>query len=175
MEKHTSTFSQAMDYLVECMRHEARHSASGFFLTVAIALVLGGLCWFLATQYTKLWNLRYQATFTLHILCAIAAVMTMLFTIAFVSLDYAKDIARDQLAEWHKAIKSDRKFLNATYADAYYRVKKLGWERFEARHLPPSDPNTSMPLTQQRTFVFVGKLYADASLLNFRKTHPFLR
>src|ERR1700730_2986153 len=101
MEKHTSTFSQVMDYLVQCMRHEAQ-SASGFFFTLAIALALGGLCWFLATQYTKLWNLRYNATFTLHILCAIAAGMTVLFTIAFVSLDYAKDIARNKVGEWHK-------------------------------------------------------------------------
>lgn len=175
MEKHTSTFSQAMDYLLECMRHTARHSASSFFLTVAIALVLGGLCWFLATQYTKLWNLRYNATFTLHILCAIAAGMTVLFTIAFVSLDYAKEIAREQLAEWHRTIKSDRKFLNATYADAYYRVKNTGWERFDpVLDPPPSNPNTAMPLTRPQTMVFVGKLYADASLANFRKTNPFL-
>jgi hypothetical protein len=175
METHTSTFSQAMQYLVECMRHEARHSASGFFITVLIALALGGLCWFLATQYTKLWNLRYNATFTLHILCAIAAGVTVIFTIAFVSLDYAKEIARDRLNVWHQTIKSDPKFLNATFADAYYEVKRRGMERFDPRlHPAPPDPNARMPLTQQRTMVFVGRLYADASLKNFRKTNPLL-
>jgi hypothetical protein len=175
METHTSTFSQAMEYLVECMRHEARHSASGFFITVAIALALGGLCWFLATQYTKLWNLRYNATFTLHILCAIAAGITVIFTIAFVSLDYAKEIARDRLNKWHQTIKSDSKFLNATFADAYYQVKNRRMERYDPRlHPAPPDPHARMPLTQQRTMVFVGQLYADASLANFRRTNPFL-
>jgi hypothetical protein len=175
MEKHTSTFSQAMDYLVECMRHEAQ-SASGFFLTVAIALVLGGLCWFLATQYTKLWNLRYNATFTLHILCAIAAGMTVLFTIAFVSLDYAKEIARERLNKWHESILADTPFLNATYADAYYRVKRQGVERFDPiLNPPPSNiKKSTFPLGHPQTLLFVGKLYADASLAHFRKTNPFL-
>jgi hypothetical protein len=174
MEKHTSNFSQAMDYLVQCMRHEAQ-SASGFFFTMAIALALGGLCWFLATQYTKLWNLRYNATFTLHILCAIAAGMTMLFTIAFVSLDYAKDIARNKVGEWHKMIKSDEKFLHATYADVYYRVKNQGVERFDpVQYPPPQYSNTAIPLAHPQTMVYVGKLYADASLSNFRKTNPLL-
>src|SRR5258708_38248494 len=121
METHASTFSQGMEYLVECMRHEARNP--NFFLTVLIALALGGLCWFLATQYTKLWNLRYNATFNLHILCAISAVVTVVFTIAFVSLDYAKEIAHAKLGDWHRLINSDRKFSDTTYADAYNKVK----------------------------------------------------
>lgn len=173
METHTSTFSQATEYLVECMRHEAGHS--NFFLTVLIALALGGLCWFLATQYTKLWNLRYNATFRLQILCAIAALLTVLFTIAFVSLDYAKEIARERLNQWHATIKSDRKFLNETFVRAYYEVKNRRLERFDPRlHPPPPSPNARVPLTNQRTMIFVGQLYADAALANFRKTNPFL-
>ena len=70
---------------------------------------------------------------------------------------------------------SQVKFLNATYADAYYRVKRTGWERFDPVYdPPPSNPNTAMPLTRPQTMVFVGKLYADASLVNFRKTNPLL-
>lgn len=166
---------QALEYLVECMRHLARHSASNFFLTVAVAVALGGLCWFLATQYTKLWNLRYNATFNLHILCAISAMVTVVFTIAFVSLDYAKEIARAKLGDWHRLINSDRQFTETTYADAYNKVKSQGRERFDpARHFPPGRPNSSMPMARPETQIFVSKLTADAALAHFRRTNPFL-
>lgn len=163
-----------MEYLVECMRMEARHSAGGFFLTVAIAFALGGLCWYAATQYTKLWNLRYNATVTLQVLCAIAAVLTLLFTIAFVSLNYATQIARDRVNAWHKTIKKDRKFLDDTYVKAYYSLKNSGLERFDARNPPPSQPGSTIPISTDKTKLFVGKLYADASLAHFRRTNRFL-
>jgi hypothetical protein len=175
MDKHSTAFSQAMSYLVECMRLEARHSASGFFLVVLIAIALGGLCWFAATQYTKLWNLHYNATLTLHTLCGFAALLTLMFTIAFVSLDYAKQVAQTALNRWYQSISADRKFLNDTYVDAYYAVQRSGYERFDpVKHLPPSDPNSRMPFTKRETKVLVGKLYADASLTHFRRTNPYL-
>ena len=174
MEKHTSAFSQAMDYVVECIRLEAQHSAAGFMLLVVIAILLGGLCWYAATQYTKLWNLRYTPTPAAHSLCAIAAVLTMLFTVAFVSLDYAKKIATDHVNSWHKAIRTDRKFLNDTYVGVYYAVKNQGVERFDQRNPPPEDPKSSIPMNTDQTRVFVGKYYADASVKHFRRTNPLL-
>ena len=175
MENNTTAFSQAAAFLVECMRLEARRSASGFFLTVLVAIALGGLCWFAATQYTKLWNLRYNATLTLHTLCGIAALLTLVFTIAFVSLDYAKDVARDRLNRWYRTISTDRKFMNDTYVDCYNVVLRSGYERFDpTRNFPPSDPRSTMPITTQQTKILVGKLYADASLANFRRTNPYL-
>jgi hypothetical protein len=174
MEKHTSAFSQALGYVVECMRLEAKHSAGGFFLTVIVAVLLGGLCWYAATQYTKLWNLRYTPTMAAHVLCAFAAVLTTLFTVAFVSLDYAKNIALDHVNAWHKAINADTKFLNDTYVDVYYAVKKQGVEQFTARNPPPDQPNSSIPMNHDETQVFVGKFYADAAVNHFRKTNPVL-
>jgi hypothetical protein len=175
MPKNPTAFSQAMSYLLECMRLEARHSASGFFLVVGIAIALGALCWFAATQYTKLWNLNYNATLTLHVLCAIAATLTLFFTIAFVSLDYAKQVAADGLNRWYKTISADTKFLNDTYVDAYNAVLRSGYERFDpTRNFPPSDPRSTLPITNQQTRLLLGKLYADASLANFRQTNPYL-
>ena len=163
-----------MDYLLECIRLEARHSARGFFLAVLIAIALGGLCWYAATQYTKLWNLRYTPTLTAHVLCAIAAVLTMLFTISFISLNYARDIAMDHVNRWHRAISVDRQFLNDTYASVWYAVKKMGLEHFDQRNPPPDQPHSTLPISDQRTRVFVGKFYADASVDHFRRTNPLL-
>jgi hypothetical protein len=174
MEKHTSTFSQALDYVMECVRLSARHSPGGFFLTVIVAILLGGLCWYAATQYTKLWNLRYTPTLVAHVLCGIAAVLTMLFTIAFASLDYAKDIALDHVNRWNRAINRDDKFLNDTYVGVYYAVKGQGVEHFDQRNPPPNDPHSTIPMNSQQTRVFVGKFYADAAVTHFRKTNPLL-
>jgi hypothetical protein len=174
MEKHTSTFSQTIDYLMECMRLEARHSGGGFFIAVLVAILLGGLCWYAATQYTKLWNLHYTPTLTAQVLCGIAAVLTMLFTVAFISLDKGREIAVDHLNRWHRAINNDKKFQDETYAKVWYLVKKTGWERFGPTNPPPDQPHSTLPINDPRTRVFVGKYYADASVEHFRKTNPLL-
>ncbi len=139
-----------------------------------MAILLGGLCWYAATQYTKLWNLHYTPTLTAHILCGVAAVLTMMFTIAFISLDKARDIAMDHVNRWHNQISRDKTFLDQTYASVWYLVQKTGWEHFDQRNPPPDQPHSTLPISDQRTRVFVGKYYADASVEHFRKTNPLL-
>ena len=69
-------------------------------LSVLAGIGLAALCWFVTVFYTRLWNTRYRPGLVHHLLCGIAALITMLFTIAYFALGYAQKAAENRVAAW---------------------------------------------------------------------------
>jgi lysylphosphatidylglycerol synthetase-like protein (DUF2156 family) len=57
-------------------------------LSVAAVLALG--CWYTATHYSRLWNLHFRSTPSHHVLCALAAVCTLVFAVFFASMSWSR-------------------------------------------------------------------------------------
>ncbi len=54
-----------------------------FGLTLLAGVILAALCWWAATHYSRLFNLTFQITRLHQILCAGAAMLTLIFCLLF--------------------------------------------------------------------------------------------
>ena len=165
----------AIAFVLECMRLFAREQTGSFLLSILVAILLGAGCWWACTHYTRLWNLQFHATVVHHALCGMAAILTILFTVAFAGLSQAKEVARRKIDAWHQDIRKDRPFGQKLYRQVYYDAQRAGLEVFKPNeHFPPGHPKSLMPLHHMQTRIHTSKVYGDAACASFRERYPFL-
>jgi hypothetical protein len=162
----------AFQFLVRCARHLASTDPRTFALTVLSAIVLAAGCWWVCTHYARLWNLRFRATALHHGLCATAAILTLLFTLIYVSLGKAQELARQDIREWSAAILDDARWRTATFAEAYDTIRRQGREDF--RGVPPPGRGGFIPVSTRGSRQTAARLYAERACDHFRRQHPLL-
>jgi hypothetical protein len=146
-------------------------SRAQFGLTLLIGIALGALCWFACSRYSRLWNLRYRVTLTHHVFCALAAILTLLFTVVFAALRYTKEAAFLSVQAWEQQINMDSNWGNKIFTAVWYKVKSTGKENYTGLPLPP---NSTVPMNHPETRRLVAASYAQASVENFNTNRPFL-
>jgi len=158
----------------------AKTNPLGLALSVLAGIGLAALCWFVTVFYTRLWNTRYRPGLVHHLLCGIAALITMLFTIAYFALGYAQQAADNRVAAWKSALEEDcrRKggFSDRMMIVAYWAVQKSGWEDME-RFPPPGTPGfeaSGYPTNADASRRLAAKLWAEAVLGNYKENQLFL-
>jgi hypothetical protein len=159
--------------LFDCIAKLEHDAFRTFLFTLTIGILLGIGSWILCSLYSRLWNLRYRITITHHILCGIAALLTILFTLSYVSLRYTKDIAYSIIDGWQQEIKSDLRWHSKTFRSAYDKVKMLGVENF-SRYPHPNEGGRLMPLTKSVSRKTVATIYATKAVQHFKSSHPYL-
>ena len=139
--------------------------------SVATALAVG--CWLAATHYSRLWNLHFRSTPIHHVLCALAAVCTLVFAVFFASMGYTKQAADISIDSWSAELMRDQRWSDDTFEAAYREIKALGLE----------DPSQLQQMWEQKRQIGVShpqsrkkfaEAHANAAVANFRVVHPFL-
>jgi hypothetical protein len=148
-------------------------SRAEFGLTLVIGIVLGALCWFACSRYSRLWNLRYRVTLTHHILCAVAAIFTLLFTVVFASLRYTKEAAYESVELWETQINHDNDWANRTFKTVWHKVKASGKEDF-TNFPAPENGGRLFPMNNLASRRLAAATYAQAGVDNFNGNRPFL-
>lgn len=166
------TITGATSLATQCIGMMASRTPRTFFLTIIAALVLAGVCWFVCTNYSKLWNKRYQITMIHHVLCGIAAVMTLVFTLVYMSLSFTREIAAAAVNQWSTEIHNDNAFKQTTFGNVYNAVRALGIENFSGYPAPPQ--GRRVPLNHEQSRTLMAKTYGDAACRDFQRKNPFL-
>ncbi|MHB8123091.1 MAG: hypothetical protein ACYDG4_13155 [Desulfuromonadaceae bacterium] len=159
--------------LIDCIAKLKHDDSFTFFITLIIGILLGGGSWVLCSYYSRLWNLRYRVTMAHHILCGIAAILTVFFTLTFVSLKYTKDIAYSVINTWQRQIRYDSSWQSKIFRTAYEKVKQLGIEDF-SRYPHPDKGGTLVPANKAPSRKAVATLYATEAVQHFKHAHPYL-
>lgn len=162
----------AIALATQCIGMMASRTPRAFMLTVIAAVLLAGACWWVCTNYSQLWNRRYQITMVHHVLCGIAAVMTLVFTLVYMSLSFTKDIAVNAVNDWSTAIHQDNLFKQTTFNTVYQSVRALGIEDFTNYPAPPR--GNRVPLNHEQSRTLMAKTYGDAACRDFQQKNPFL-
>jgi len=162
-----------LSLLVGCVAFFAANSRGNFTLTLVVGSLLAALCWVGCSYYSRLWNLRYRVTITHHVLCCLAAILTLLFTVIFVALRYTKEAARVSVQGWELQINLDKFWAERTYASTWQKVKSLGLEDF-TNAPPPGMPNSHIPTNKDPSIRLAASTYAKASVEHFKNNRPFL-
>lgn len=136
------------------------------------ALLLAGLCWWACSVYSHLWNRRFRVSITHHVMCAFAAMITLVAAIVFVSLRYAEAAAVISVEAWKVELDLDKGWANSTFATAYQRVKALGLEDFSKT--PPPPLGSTIPAVNERSQIECAYTYATSAANHFNGRRPYL-
>ena len=143
------------------------------FVALLLAVVLGALCWVACSYYTRLWHKRFHVRPQHHILCAIAAIFTVVFTVQFRAVGNLEYIVDDMIDNWYEDLTEDANFHNETYATAFYTLKDMYPDYFTG--IPePGNRGSVIPYRNENMIHKCVEIYVKAAVSNFSTQHPFL-
>jgi len=144
-----------------------------FFRVVLLALMLGTLCWVGCSYSSRLWHKRFHVKVKHHVLCAIAAVLTVVFTVLFCAVGNLKFIVNDMIDQWSEKLLENDEWHSQTYTKAFYAVKELYPDEFSG--VPqPGTANSYIPFNNEEMKQICVKMYVIEACNNFSTRHPFL-
>jgi hypothetical protein len=144
-----------------------------FGLTLLAGVILAALCWWAATHYSRLFNLTFQITRLHQILCAGAALLTLIFCVLFVSLKFTKQIAQQAIDSWNHEVTTDLRWQYRVGVKIYYLIKATGAENF-AKYPPPTDVGVRFPANAASSRHIMASVPANEALHLFQITNPYL-
>jgi hypothetical protein len=143
------------------------------FVALLIALLMGILCWVACSYYTKLWHKRFRVRFQHHILCCIAAIFTVIFSMTFYAVGNLKFIVNEIIETWNANLLSNANFGAQTYKIAFYAVKELSPNDFEG--IPePGKKGSYIPYRNDQMIQVCVEIYVTEATDDFSTQHPFL-
>jgi len=137
------------------------------------ALLLAGLCWFICSWYTKLWNKSFQVSTKHHVICAVSALLTFFFVLAFVGIRNLRPVAETTVEKWSSGLRANEEWQDRTFREAYNALKNTGWEDF-SQVPPPDHPDAYLPFSGEASMMLTANLYAEKACRDFSKNHSFL-
>jgi len=138
-----------------------------------IALLLGAVCWVACIYYARLWHKRFYMKPKHHLLCAIAAIFTVIFTVQYRAVGYLERIVNGVIDHWSTSIVDDQNFHDETYEKAYYTVKEEFPGDFSG--VPePNDKDTYIPAKSNEMVQLCAQVFVEETCSAFFTRHPFL-
>ena len=158
------------DIITECI---AYMGGGEFFTAILVAIVLGVLCWVGCSKYTLLWHKHFRVKFQHHLLCAIAAVLTVLFTVHFRAVGNLEYIVDDIIDDWYEYLTEDDEFNSETYSLAFYTLKDAYPDEFTG--IPePGRRGSIIPASNDDMIQGCVEIYVEEACDHFSTIHPFL-
>ncbi len=139
-------------------------------ITLGAAFIVAGLGWYGAANYCKLWNLQFRTTSSHTILCLAAALLSFMFVVLFVSIQYTKGAAEKGIDDWRAKSTREMAWEKSTHQKAYDEIQKLGIENFSTA----TAASGTIPLTQTASRTKLAEVYATAAIKDFQLKRPFL-
>ena len=165
--------SDLFSILFQCIERLRSEDFALFRNTIIGGIFLGALCWVACSYFTRLWNLRFRVTLRHHVLCGLAAVLTLMFSLTYVSLKYTKQVAEKVIQDWQTQLPGDSKWGNKTFRITYEKVKALGVEDF-TNYPHPDQGGTLVPLSKEKSRRLSAEIFANEAVKHFKSNHPYL-
>lgn len=143
-----------------------------FSLVLVGGIVLAGLCWWACNFYSRLWNKRFRVSIIHHLMCGLAALVTLLAVVVFAALKHASAAAGISVEAWKIELASDTIWAGNTFKTAYDRVYSLGLEDFS--QAPPPPAGSTIPAVNERSQVECAWTYAASAASHFNHRRPYL-
>ena len=161
------------DFFVIIIKCVDSISGGALFVAILISLLLGALCWVACSYYTRLWHKRYHVRPQHHLLCAVAAILTVIFTVQYRAVSKLENIVDGLIDNWYEYLIADMVFHDETFELAYYTLKDEYPAVFKG--VPePGDKNSRIPLANDDMTQLCVEIYVGEACSNFSTRHPFL-
>ena len=137
------------------------------------ALLLASLCWCFYSWYTKLWNKSFQVSTKHHLICAVSALLTFFFVLAFVGIRNLRPVVEATVGGWSSGLRENKEWQDRTFREAYDALKNTGWEDF-IQVPPPDHADPYLPFSGESSMMLAANRYAEEACRDFSKNHSFL-
>ena len=148
-------------------------SGGEFSVAILIAVLLGALCWVACSYYTRLWHRRFHVRPQHHLLCAVAALLTVVFTVQYRAVGNLEYVVDHIIDDWYEHLTEDREFHSDTYELAFYTLKEDYPAAFGGVPTPGSN-DSYIPFANDAMMQTCVEIYVDEACANFSTQHPFL-
>jgi len=108
-----------------------------------------------------------------HVLCAIAALITLAFSVLYPGIAYVRDAAEASIAVWEATISRDGAWAATTFREAYQAVRKVRPGDFRGVP-PPGSPRSWIPTSTDESRQKAAAVYASSACAHFARSRPFL-
>jgi hypothetical protein len=162
-----------LEVLGRCVALLVEKEPGTFGITLLVGVILAALCWWAATHYSRLFNLTFRITRLHQVLCAIAAILTLVFCVFFVSLKFTRQIAEDAIVTWHRRVINPN-WMYPVGIKLYYAIKATGAEDFSRYPPPVWGKVVNYPLNKPSSRHLAASLPANEALRLFRSMYPYL-
>ncbi len=147
-----------------------------FPIALVIGAVLACLCWILAGFSARLWNRRFYLNIGLQFLCGIAAVLTLMYTLTFISSDSLAAAVENSLVKWETNAKNDREWTHEAFCRSWDEVAAAGTEPdVHKSPSPRTDPSINLlPMNNPQSKKIVARSHAKCASEHFQNNNPYL-
>ena len=166
-------FENMLQILGLCVTQLVQTQPVLFGSTLLAGVILAALCWWGATHYSRLFNLTFQITRLHQVLCAGAALLTLIFCVLFVSLKFTRQIAKQAIEAWTQKV-SDGGWQENVNIKLYYAIKATGAEDFSKFPPPVKGTYFTIPTSVPSSLHLMASVPANEALHLFRSSNPYL-
>jgi hypothetical protein len=151
-----------------------------FFITLGVGALLGAFTWWLARYVALSFNRHFAFKAQYHAFCALAAGLTIVFALLFVSLRYTGSAAREIVDDWEVSLGQNPAWAESTFRKAYDAVYALRdadgnqLEDFTSHPHPEMGKATLIPTNTDEAKRTAAEIYASEAVDSFRVNHPLL-
>jgi len=169
------SLTEYIELLAECVQYLAGSNGFKLLLAIVFGFGLGILGYWLSSLSSRLWHRSYHLRGTHHIICGVAALITLIFAVVYVAVDFMEPVAKHQVQNWRSQVLGDSEWSRAVFVRAFEAVKKSGLEDMGGSGNPLIDPNIStIPINKWDSKKLVAQVFSESSLENFQRQHSFL-
>ena len=156
------------------------------FLGMSIfkSLLLAAFTWWLCGFSMWLWNRRFRLRLSHHLLCAVAAVVTLATIFIFQCLGEVQNNALRDLKRWQSDYLADRSFDWLTFVRVSESLQQLyrqnGWSWDSEKYIyppheaPPDSEKYAVPLDRKEAQDISLKIYCDRTVEHLTNELPVL-
>ena len=138
-----------------------------------LALLLGALCWVGCSYYTRLWHKRFHVRPQHHLLCAIAALFTVIFTLQYRAVGNLEYIVDGIIDDWYEYLTEERVFHEDVYELAFYTLRD-DYSTFFTGVPEPGSTGSYIPFANEAMIHTCVEIYVAEACSDFSTAHPFL-
>jgi hypothetical protein len=169
--------SDFLSLLSQCLTVGLASQVRSFVFAFVLGAVLAVVSWTLCGFYAKLWNLRYNVGAAHSILRATTALLTFIFTIAYLSVGYMPQVAALEVDRWKDNLHVNEAFAAKSLETGYLEVRGLHPQEMAQVPAPiKNEDGTLQKVTwpDDACEVDAARSFANQATDNFRSAHPFL-
>lgn len=158
---------------IRCLAQHADESPWTLAGAAAISLILATFCWVFCGMAMRIRNGRLRLKAGHHLICGLAAVVTVISGVLFSSCGSIQTAAQSMICEWRERLAVDRDWEAAVFAHIFGLVHRTGRER-SGELTPLADGGKVIPDRHPETRRLIALTWGKKSAERFIEDHALL-
>lgn len=196
-----NSMTDLVSLVSKCVSRLYSDGVAMFATSILVGLILAALGWLACSKFSHGFHKNFQVRIRHHVLCAIAALLTLLATIIFFAMKFTEDVALVIIDEWANEIEAEATVAESDVSKHYQEVFRDVYDEIFAlrsddgtqlesltylhidpqtgqqetrKYIHPDEGGQLVPITMPESRLSWAEAYANGTVDFFKINHPFL-